>query len=389
MKWPGARAARIACAAAAATVAVACSSSSSSPPPAFSLTQLSSNFSALAHLRPLVASGQGRVAVLLPLTASDRFFHDVVMPQMKQALAQSGLSSSQYQVLLSAGNGQYNQAKQAIADGATVLIVDARYSGEGADIEALATRENVTVIDYDWLNTGGSASYYVGYDSTKVGVLEGEGLVSCAAAWGVSHPRVLVMQGDPNDYNAPVYAQGYRAVLDRQSPAGWQQVIDQQGTWNPSAAATDFQQRYRADRKLNAALIPNDENAQAIIQYLISQGIKPKTFPTTGLDATTAGLQNILAGYQCGTVYKPIDQEVEAAVALSLYVRAGLTFPALLNQSISDQQTNRSVRAVLLTPEWVTTQNMRATVLADGWVTASDLCDAAHSAACKAAGIPG
>ena len=52
-------------------------------------------------------------------------------------------------------------------------------------------------------------------------------------------------------------------------------------------------------------------------------GVRPRTFPTTGLDATTVGLQNILAGYQCGTVYKPIYLEAQAAAALALYVRAG------------------------------------------------------------------
>jgi uncharacterized protein YjbI with pentapeptide repeats len=38
-------------------------------------------------------------------------------------------------------------------------------------------------------------------------------------------------------------------------------------------------------------------------------GIKPRTFPITGLDASFSGLQNILADNQCGTVYKPIYLE--------------------------------------------------------------------------------
>jgi D-xylose transport system substrate-binding protein len=31
-----------------------------------------------------------------------------------------------------------------------------------------------------------------------------------------------------------------------------------------------------------------------------------------------AGLQNILAGYQCGTVYKPVYLEAQGAAALAL-----------------------------------------------------------------------
>ena len=70
-------------------------------------------------------------------------------------------------------------------------------------------------------------------------------------------------------------------------------------------------------------LVPNDENAAPIIHYLQSLSVKPKTFPVTGQDATLVGLQNILAGYQCGTVYKPIYLEAQAAAALAMYLRAG------------------------------------------------------------------
>jgi D-xylose transport system substrate-binding protein len=77
-------------------------------------------------------------------------------------------------------------------------------------------------------------------------------------------------------------------------------------------------------------LIPNDENGAPIIHYLQNKGIKAKTFPTTGQDATLTGLQNILLGYQCGTVYKPIYLEAQAAAALGLYLRAGQVPPASL-----------------------------------------------------------
>ena len=58
----------------------------------------------------------------------------------------------------------------------------------------------------------------------------------------------------------------------------------------------------------------------------------PKTFPTTGQDATLTGLDNMLAGYQCGTVYKPIFLEAQSAVALALYLRAGKKPPAVAGQ---------------------------------------------------------
>jgi D-xylose transport system substrate-binding protein len=123
---------------------------------------------------------------------------------------------------------------------------------------------------------------------------------------------------------------------------------------------------------------------------LQGKGIKARTFPITGLDATQGGLQNILAGYQCGTIYKPIYLEAQAAAALALYVRARVTPPAsLLNWNITDPQTSTSVASVLLTPEWVTTETMKSTVIADKFVRASDLCSGKYASACSAAGISG
>ena len=83
-------------------------------------------------------------------------------------------------------------------------------------------------------------------------------------------------------------------------------------------------------------LVPNDENAAPIIHYLQSLSVKPKTFPVTGQDATLVGLQNILAGYQCGTAYKPIYLEAQAAAALAMYLRAGEKPPAALANGSTD-----------------------------------------------------
>ena len=114
----------------------------------------------------------------------------------------------------------------------------------------------------------------------------------------------------------------------------------------------------------------------------------PKTFPTTGQDATATGLDNILAGYQCGTVYKPIFLEAEAAVALALYLRDGKTPPAsLINGATKDLTSGTLVKSTLLVPELVTTKNMNSTVIADNFVPASQLCAGAYAADCTAAGI--
>src|SRR5439155_24040285 len=97
------------------------------------------------------------------------------------------------------------------------------------------------------------------------------------------------------------------------------------------------QQQFTAHSNISSALVPNDETAAPIIHYLQGKGIKAKTFPVTGQDATLTGLQNILIGYQCGTAYKPIYLEAQAAAALAMYLRAGATPPSsLANSSTKD-----------------------------------------------------
>jgi D-xylose transport system substrate-binding protein len=356
--------------------------------PQFSQSQINNGFSAMAVLKPLAAKGKGSIAVILPDAATVRQFAEFDAPYLKKALRKAGLQASQFTVLMPPSNEQFGAARKAIAKGASVLILDARYSGAGVQIESYAKAHGVPVIDYDWLTLGGVRKYYVGFDSLKVGVLLGQGLVNCVSAWRVKHPQIMVMKGAPTDYNSRLYAQGYDAVLARQFPRGWQDVSNPPGTWDPVVARSEFQQQYAVHKHINAALIPNDENGGPIISYLQRRGIKARTFPTTGLDATLSGLQNILAGYQCGTVYKPIHLEAQAAAALAMYVRARVTPPlGLLNWKITDPQTNASVASVLLTPEWVTTENMRSTVIADRFVRASALCQGKYASACSAAGI--
>ena len=181
----------------------------------------------------------------------------------------------------------------------------------------------------------------------------GQGLVTCVTDWGVKSPNVIVMRGAPTDNNATLFAQGYDGVLAPYfASKGWYKRLQPGRHLDPPTALSEFQQQYTAHKNINAALIPNDENGAPIIHYLQGQGVKAKTFPTTGQDATLTGLQNILTGYQCGTVYKPIYLEAQAAAALALYVRAGQTPPAsLVNGSTEDSTAKVEVPSVLLDPE--------------------------------------
>ena len=367
------------------------SASPSSVSVTISVTQFDRTFSAMTALKALASAGKGNVAVILPDTVTSARYVQFDAPYLTQALTQAGLSSSQFTVQNAQGNDatQLSDAQTAITKGATVLIMDPLDAGVGAQIETYAKAHGVAVIDYDRLTLGGSRQYYVSFNNVQVGKIIGQGFQACASDWKVSKPNVLVMKGDPTDNNATLFAQGYLGVLDPLFSGGsYVKAGEPAGTWTPSVALSEFQQNFTAHKNINSVLVPNDANAAPIIHYLQTKGVKAKTFPVTGQDATTIGLQNILAGYQCGTAYKPIYLEAQAATALAMYLRAGQKPPAaLVNGSTNDSKSNTPVPSVLLTPKWVTTANMASTVVADKFVTVAQLCVGQYTQLCKTAGI--
>lgn len=348
------------------------------------------DFSAMEQLSEVAEQGSGAIAVLLPETTTSARYTAFDEPFLRQALQAAGLADSDIIINNAQGSEstQLTQAEAAITQGAVVLLLDPISSGVGASIEQYAAERGVPVIDYDRLTLGGERSHYVSFDNVQVGRLIGQGLVDCIAAWGVESPQVLVMAGAPTDNNATLFKQGYMEVLQPHFDDGtFVNAGEPAGTWDPAQARTTFEGQYAANEAINAVVTPNDDNANAVISYLRTLNVPPETFPTTGQDATLQGLQNVLAGYQCGTVYKSIKLEAQAAAALALFLRAGLEPPAgLVNGVTPDSEGGVDVPSVLLTPTWVTPENMAETVVADGFVSADELC-AGFEEECAAAGI--
>jgi D-xylose transport system substrate-binding protein len=384
--------------------AAACGSSSSggttpsggsNPAPAASVPDISAtsftqDFSAMAKLKSVAAAGKGNIGVLLPDTVTSARYVEFDAPLLTKAFQTAGLTSSQFSVQNAHGSNttQFTQAQADITNGASVLIVDPFSTGVGARIEKYGQQHGVAVIDYDRLTLGGARTYYISFDNVAVGKLIGQGFATCLKAWGIAKPDFIKMVGDPTDNNATLFNQGYTSVI-KANPS-WKQAAAPPGTWDPPTALREFTQALTANPSVNSAIIPNDENAAPIISYLKNHGHKAKTFPITGQDATSVGLQNILSGYQCGTAYKPVFIEAQAAAAVALYVRDKQKPPAdLVNGKVPDtQENNKEVPSVLLTPEWVTPKNMEATVVKDGAVPAKQICTSpALVKECKAAGI--
>jgi D-xylose transport system substrate-binding protein len=277
-------------------------------------------------------------------------------------------------------------ADQMITNGADVLMIVNLDSGTGKAVLDMAATQGVATIDYDRLTLGGNAAYYVSFDNVRVGELQGEGLVQCLTEQGTEEPVVAYLNGSPTDNNATLFREGYDSVLTPRFDAGeYTKGPDQDvPDWDNTQAGTIFEQMMtQAENEIDGVLAANDGLGNAAISVLKRLGLNG-TIPVTGQDATTQGLQNILAGDQCMTVYKAIKQEADAAAELAIALASGEQPDT--GQSVTDPETGEEVAARLLEPQAIYLDNVQE-VVDDGFVTAEELCAGEFESLCAEAGV--
>jgi D-xylose transport system substrate-binding protein len=344
-----------------------------------------------------------QVGVILPDTTSSTRYVNFDQPYLNAAFADAGYTQAQYRIDNAQGSDatELNDATADINLGAKVLIMDPLDGPTGVAIAKLAESKGVTMISYDRATFQGSKTYYVSFNNEQVGELIGTGFQSCVSSWGIKNPQVYVLNGgedtDPNaisfatGYNKVVWGQAAKTVSAGATNSAGMKLVDENFApgWDNTKGGTIFQQAFTAHKNINATIEANDGLANSVITDLKAAGVKPKSIPTTGQDATAQGMAWILEGYQCGSVYKAVYKEAQDAVALATILLAGDKPPAaLLNGSTTDPADSTITEpASLLTPVWVNAGNMESTVVKDGFDTASAICTIAGASVCSAAGI--
>jgi D-xylose transport system substrate-binding protein len=331
------------------------------------------------------SSSADKVAVLLPDTKSSVRWETADRPLLQQAFKAAGVPAT-IQNAQGDKSTQQQQAEQAITNGAKVILLVNLDSGSGAAIEANAKSQNVKVIDYDRLTLGGSADYYVSFDNVAVGKLQGQGLVNCLQKSGNAKPSIAELNGSPTDNNATLFKQGYDSILNPLYKAGKATKVADQSVpdWDNQKALTIFEQMLQKEsNKIDGVLAANDGLGNAAISAIKAR--KLKQIPVTGQDATAEGIQNILAGDQCMTVYKAIKQEADAASKLAIALAKKQSPAAGLVNGKSDD-TKRQVPSVLLKPQAITKDNVNI-VFDDGFLKKSDVCTGKFAQLCTDAGV--
>ncbi|GAB3858160.1 substrate-binding domain-containing protein [Micromonospora andamanensis] len=326
-----------------------------------------------------------KIGVILPDSKSSARWEGADRKFLQAAFEAAGVD---YDIQNAQGDKTQFQtiADQMITSGVTALMIVNLDSGTGKAVLDKAKSQGVATIDYDRLTLGGSAEYYVSFDNEAVGKLQGEGLAKCLTDQKAEKPVVAYLNGSPTDNNATLFKNGYDSILKPKFDANEYTKGPDQSVpdWDNAQAATIFEQMLtQTGGKIDGVLAANDGLGNAAISVLKKNKLNGKV-PVTGQDATTQGLQNILAGDQCMTVYKAVKQEADAAAELAIALAKGERKET--GQTVKDPEGNRDVPAVLLTPQAIYKENVKD-VIADGFVTKEEVCTGNFAALCTEAGI--
>ena len=328
------------------------------------------------------AAASAEACVLLPDTKSSVRWETQDRPTFIAAFKKANIAAT---VVNAEGDAQRqrSQADQCLANGAKVILLTSLDPGSGCAIIAAATARKVRTIDYDRLNTGcKGANYYVSFENRTVGKFMGQGVKAAMTAKGLlkagSKPVIAYLNGGPTDNNSKLFKQGYAGVLDPLIKSGKATKGPDTGVpqWDNQTARTIFEQMLvQTSNKIDAVAAANDGLANAVVTALKAKKLKP--IPLSGQDATAQGAQNIISGWQSGTVYKPAKIEANAAAAVAVALIKGGS--PKVNGTTNNGK--RNVPSILATPIWITKANINL-LYKDGQLKKSEVCVGSYKQYC-------
>ena len=368
----------IAGAAAATLLLTSCSSSDSATDTAADTAADTTETSAEAADGGTDAAGtSGNACVILPDSQSSDRWENQDRPAIQSALEAAGFTAD-----IQNAQGDTTQyltiGDQMLAGGCGVMVL-VDLNGSGATVAEKAKAQGIPVIAYD--RPFAPADYYVSFDNVKVGQLQAEGLLKCLGDNGVdpAAAAVVFLNGSPTDGNAAMFKEGYETTL---AAAGVTPVKDESvPDWDNQQGGVIYEQMFTdLGGKIDGILAANDGLGGAAIAVNDKNGIK---IPTTGQDATVGGMQNVLLGKQCMTVFKNTALEAGDASALAI---------ALLNGEMPTVEGSVDVAGVTVPAKYsdpviIYAENVNDVISASPGFDVAAICAGDVAEACAAQGI--
>jgi D-xylose transport system substrate-binding protein len=350
----------------------ACSSSGGSSSPA-GVTDGNVGTTAACGLSTLSTSGaasataaappdvSGEVGVILPAPGlrSGATEHEGAL--LRAALEAAGMTAYLRKATATV-HASATIARRMISEGAQVLLVDPFSEASGAEVQRAADEAGVPVIDYQHMSPGGSADYFVSFDYEDIGKLQAEATVECLDARGITHPRIILVDGGTDvDENAVLMAIGAHEVLDPLVSAGKADVVETTVKgWQAARAARTFTQALIASGgKADAVLAGNDAIAAAVVRVLQARGLGRTV--VSGQGSGNAALKRVANGLQSATVLTDPELQADAAAQLAAALVSGGTRALArvpLSAFVDPRLPGHRAKALLLPGRLITRANV-------------------------------
>jgi ABC-type xylose transport system substrate-binding protein len=272
---------------------------------------------------------------------------------------------------------QRQQAKAALDQGATVLVLAAVQPQAAVDIVKEAHARGAKVVAYDRPIVEVPADHYVSYDNEAIGELITRSLLDRIKDRGIPG-GVLQVNGAPEDAAADQVQIGIKKVMDA-SPVPVLATYDTPD-WDADKAEdwVSGQIGKLGAPQIAGVIAGNDGVAGGTYDAFQAAGVSPVP-PITGNDSELAAAQRILRGEQYNTISKPIRVVAEAGAAAAVQLVHGQDPPS--SGTLYDTPTE------LFQPTIVTAANLRGALIDTGELELGTVCTPDLRSACERAGL--
>jgi D-xylose transport system substrate-binding protein len=261
---------------------------------------------------------------------------------------------------------QLEQANELISNGIDVLVVVPVDQFAAAEIVENAHEKDVSVISYDRLIKNCRLDYYVSTDNVEIGSLQAEYLTTIKPTG-----KYALIGGAIKNNNSQFLYLGQMNVLQPLVEKGDIEIVYNEFTeaWEEEEGYNQTKKLLQITEDIDAIIAGNDAIAYGVTRALTEAGKEGEVL-VAGMDADLRNLQEIVAGHQTCTVYKPYEKlaatAAELAMTLGRHEECERTF-----QTVSNGQ--RLVPAVLHEAMIVNKDNLKLTVISEGYQTEEEI----------------
>jgi D-xylose transport system substrate-binding protein len=255
---------------------------------------------------------------------------------------------------------QLAQAKELLANGVDVLVVVPVDQFAAAEIVKEAHARNVKVISYDRLIKNCNLDYYVSTDNVEIGELQANYLTRIKPVG-----KYALIGGAKTDNNSMFLYLGQMNELAPLVEKGDIKIVYNEFTdhWGEDEGYEHAKKMLKLVGDVDAIIAGNDAIALGAIKALAESDLEHKVL-IAGMDADLENLQEIVAGHQTCTIYKPYEKLAATAAELAMKLGGGekceRTFQTISNGEVL-------VPSVFHKGVVVNRENLKLTVVSEGY----------------------